>query len=140
MANTQGKSPGPRVSLSMPGAGKRSGCYPFKDAHLWLGPLVAALLLAPILFAQTGPRVTGVEPSSGKVNDSVTLAGQNLGKESVVAVFLSDDKTDYKATVVDQADQKIVIRIPQTKSGDYNVSIQTGNTILILPVRFKVVE
>jgi hypothetical protein len=36
-----------------------------------------------------------LEPSSGKVNASVTLAGENLGKSSVSAVFLSDDKTDY---------------------------------------------
>jgi hypothetical protein len=64
--------------------------------------------------------------------------GQNLGKESVSGVFLSDDKEDYKATVVEQAGQKIVMKVPQVKAGDYNVSILVGDKILILPARFKV--
>jgi hypothetical protein len=79
-----------------------------------------------------------VEPPSGKVNDNVTVSGQNLGKDSVTAVFLSDDKSDFKATVVEQGADKIVMKVPQVKSGDYNISIQVGDKIFIKPVRFKV--
>jgi len=100
----------------------------------------AALLMlsAPPLFAQNSPSVTSVDPSSGKVNDTVTITGQNLAKPRVSAVFLSDKKTDFKATVVEQSDEKIVMKVPQVMPGDYNVSIQTGNTIFIQPVRFTV--
>ena len=100
--------------------------------------LAAVVLVAPLVFAQGMPRVTGVEPSSGKVNANVTVTGENLGKGSVSAVFLSDDDTDYKATVVEQAAAKIVIKVPQVKPGDYNVSVQVGDRIFIMPVRFKV--
>jgi hypothetical protein len=102
--------------------------------------LAATILLAPLVIAQTSPHVTGIDPAEGKVNDSVTVAGENLGKDSVSAVFLSDDKTDYKATLVNQAADKIVIKVPQVKPGDYNASIQVGNRILITPVKFKVLE
>ena len=102
--------------------------------------LAAAVLFAPLIFAQSTPQVTGVDPPSGKVNDSVTVSGQNLGKESVSAVFLSDDKTDFKATVVEQGPEKIVLKVPQVKSGNYNVSIQVGDKLFIKPVRFKVEE
>lgn len=105
-----------------------------------LGMLAAILFLAPLLLAQGSPQVTGVDPAAGKVSDSVTVSGQNLGKGSVSAVYLSDDKTDNKAAIVEQADDKIVIKVPKVKAGSYNVSIQIGNQIMILPVRFEVQE
>ena len=93
--------------------------------------------LAPAT-AQTNSRVTSVDPTSGKVNDSVTAAGEGLAKSSVTKVFLSDDKDDFPATVVDQEATKIVFKVPQVKAGEYNVSIQVGNSLLIQPVRFTV--
>ena len=72
------------------------------------------------------------------MNDSVTVSGSNLEKGTVAAVFLSDDKTDYKAAIVEQAADKIVMKVPQVKPGSYNVSIQVGTGILIEPVRFTV--
>jgi hypothetical protein len=110
------------------------------NARTRLVLLAAGVFLAPLIFAQSTPQVTGVEPPSGKVNDSVTVSGENLGKSNVSAVFLSDDKNDYKATVVEQSEQKIVMKVPQVKSGNYNVSIQVGDKLFIKPVRFKVEE
>jgi IPT/TIG domain len=106
--------------------------------HKRLFLLAVAVLLASLVFAQGTPRVTAVEPSSGKVNDNVTVTGENLGKSTVAAAFLSDDKTDYEATLVEQAEGKIVIKVPQVKAGDYHVSLQVGNNIYIQPVRFTV--
>jgi hypothetical protein len=100
--------------------------------------LAIAIILSPIAFAQNTPQVTGVDPNSGKVNDTVTVAGTNLDKTAVSAVFLSDEKNDYKATVVDQTGEKIVIKIPEVKSGGYNISIQVGDKLFIKPVKFTV--
>jgi len=50
-------------------------------------PTVALLTLGLLLFAQGAPVVTAVDPSSGKVNDTVTVAGEKLGKDTVSAVF-----------------------------------------------------
>jgi hypothetical protein len=101
---------------------------------------LAALFLVPLLFAQNIAKVTAIDPASGKVNDTVTVTGQNLGKDSVAAVFLSDAQDDFKATLLDQADTKIQMKVPQVKAGAYNVSIQVKDRILILPVRFQVTE
>jgi IPT/TIG domain len=99
-----------------------------------------ALFLVPLLFAQGSPKVTAVDPTSGKVNDTVTLTGESLDKDNVAGVFLSDDKDDYKATLVEQAAGKIVLKVPQTKAGGYNISIQVKDRILILPLKFSVTE
>ena len=102
--------------------------------------VVAALLLLPscAVLAQDTPSMTTVDPLSGKVNDQITVTGANLGKASISAVFLSDEKNDYRATIVEQSDTKLVIKVPQVKPGSYNVSYQKGNSIYIQPVRFTV--
>jgi hypothetical protein len=100
--------------------------------------LAGVILFASLAVAQNAPQVTGVDPASGKVNDTLTVSGSNLGKASVSSVFLSDDKNDYKAAIVDQSDDKITIKVPQVKAGDYNVSIQVGDKLFIKPVKFKV--
>jgi len=99
--------------------------------------LSAVILLAPVVFAQS---ITGVDPPSGKAEDTITLSGAKLAKGTVSDVFLSDDKTDYKATIVSQADDKIVIKVPHVKAGVYNVSVESAKQIMILPVRFTVQE
>jgi len=103
-----------------------------------LAAIALLLLPASLLRAQDAPHITGIDPTSGKVGDQITVTGENLGKDRVVAVFLSDAKTDYKAAVVEQSPEKIVMKVPQVSAGDYNVSIQVGNQILIEPYRFTV--
>lgn len=112
-----------------------------KALHRMLALTVfAALLVLPSRFtlAQSSPSVKAVDPTSGKVNDSISVQGENLGKGVVSAVYLSDEKSDYKAVIVEQANDKIVLKIPQVKPGDYNVSVQAGAAIYIQPVRLTV--
>jgi hypothetical protein len=100
--------------------------------------VLVCLGLLTLAVAQSSPHVTGIAPAQGKVNDTATVSGENLGKGSISAVLLSDDKADFKATIVEQAADKVAIKVPDVKPGDYNVSIQVGNNIFIQPVRFKV--
>jgi hypothetical protein len=100
----------------------------------------AAIFLAPITRAQNSPQVNTVDPAEGKVNDTVTLTGSSLDKATVSAVYLSDDKNDYKAAISEQSGEKIVIKIPQVKSGSYNITVQVGDKLFIKPVKFKVAE
>ena len=100
--------------------------------------LAGLVFFATLAVAQSAPQVTAIDPATGKVNDTVTVSGTDLGKASVSSVFLSDDKNDYKAAIVDQGDDKITMKVPQVKPGDYNVSIQVGDKLFIKPVKFKV--
>jgi hypothetical protein len=104
----------------------------------WWLFLAGVILFSSLAVAQNAPQVSGVDPASGKVNDTLTVSGNNLGKASVSSVYLSDDKNDYKAAIVDQSDDKITVKVPQVKAGDYNVSIQVGDKLFIKPVKFKV--
>ena len=139
MANTPANDLGHNEFLPLPSTKEGKRRYRSKITRRKL-TLLAAVLLAPLIFAQGGPEVKGVEPSSGKVDDTVTITGQNLGKDSVSSVFLSDEKSDYKATIVEQTEGKIVLKVPEVKPGNYNLAIQVGNKIFIKPVRFTVQE
>jgi hypothetical protein len=96
------------------------------------------IVLAGVAIAQNAPQITAIDPTSGKVNDTMIVSGSNLGKDAVASVYLSDDKNDYKATIVDQSDAKITVKVPQVKPGDYNVSLEVGNKLFIKPIKFKV--
>lgn len=140
MANLQSSQRGSSRLISQACPLQARGRHRLKETPRKLLFLAAAVLLAQIVFAQSAPQITAVDPASGKVNDTITVTGTTLGKTTVVAVFLSDDKTDYKANVVDQADDKIVIKVPEVKPGSYNISVQVGGSIFIKPVRFTVQE
>jgi len=128
------------ASSSLPNGVEKKAGRPKLKANRKFILLLALALLSPLLLAQSNPQVTGVDPASGKVNDDIAIAGENLGKATVVAVYLSDDKMDYKATIVDQSAEKIVMKVPQVKAGTYNISVQVGTNILIKPVKFTVQE
>jgi hypothetical protein len=102
--------------------------------------LAAACLVPSLVRAQSAsPHISSITPNTGKSEDTITIAGDNLGKDKVAAVFLSDAKLDHKAVVVDQEATKIVIKVPDgLKAGDYNISVQEGGAIYIQPVIFVV--
>src|ERR1700724_685507 len=135
------------LSAGGPGFGKFPFFYSAKNkinsdrggnSHMRWVLFAGVILFSSLAVAQNAPQVTGVDPASGKVNDTLTVSGNNLGKASVSSVYLSDDKNDYKAAIVDQSDDKITVKVPQVKAGDYNVSIQVGDKLFIKPVKFKV--
>ena len=81
--------------------------------------------------------LTAVEPRSGKPGDTATATGENLANSSIVAVFLSDAKSDYKVMVLERTPEKIVFQVPSVKPASYNVSLKVRRKIYIHPVRFK---
>ncbi len=128
--------------IPRPGFHRRPNSRQMKWTRLAVAlAFVSLTLLAPsALRAQaTAPHITAVTPGTGKVDDSITITGENLGKDKVTAVFLSDSKVDHKAVVVDQEPTKIVIKVPdKLQPGDYNVSVEEGGAIYIQPVIFVV--
>jgi hypothetical protein len=102
--------------------------------------VVATAWIATAAWAQGSPRVTGVEPATVKVGGNITVKGENLTKDNVAAVFVSNSSDDFPATIVEQIGTKIVVKVPKVKAGDYNISIQVKTDILIQPIRLTVQE
>ena len=106
----------------------------------FLLPLFAATCL--VGFAQEAmPRMTTVEPYSGKVGDVVAVSGENLDKGNVSKVFLINDKTDLPCEIVEQTATTIKVKIPDKATGRMAFMIRTGGKEpkdIVQPVKVSV--
>jgi hypothetical protein len=90
--------------------------------------VAVALLIFPMMLpAQASfPRMTSVEPMTAKVGDVVTASGENLDKNNVAELFLTDNKNDFKVEVTEQSAADIKIRVPDSvKPGRFGLVIRT---------------
>lgn len=100
--------------------------------RLSLGVIVAVALLSlpMLLLAQADfPRMTKVEPAAAKVGEVVTASGENLDKENVAELFLTDNKSDFKVEVAEQSATAIKFKVPGSiKPGRFGLVIRTPGT------------
>jgi len=79
---------------------------------------VVALLMGAsfaVHSQQAMPRMTSVEPSSAKKGDVVAVTGENLDKDAVAKVYLTDGKNDTAVEVTEQSATSIKFKIPASK-------------------------
>jgi hypothetical protein len=89
---------------------------------------VVALLFAAtlVLFAQEAmPRMSSVDPSNGKAGDVVAVTGENLDKDNVGKVYLTDGKNDVVCEVTEQTATSLKIKIPAKVTGRMALMILT---------------
>jgi hypothetical protein len=89
--------------------------------------LLVALALPASLPSHAGvPLIRVVEPDSGKVGDVLIMQGENLDKDSIAAIYLTDETADTKVAILQQSDTSISFRIPTTaKPGRFAIMVLT---------------
>ena len=93
-----------------------------------LSSIVLLLFAATlVLFAQEAmPRMSSVEPTSGKMGDVIVVAGENLDKANVAKVYLTDGKNDVVCEITDQSATEVKFKIPAKATGRMALMILTG--------------
>ena len=86
--------------------------------------LIVAACLA-VYAQQAMPRMTSADPASGKVGDVIAVAGENLGKAQVAKVYLTDGTNDFEASITEQTDTGLKIKIPAKSNGRLALMILT---------------
>ena len=81
----------------------------------WLIPLFLLSVAAPpmLLAQEILPRITSVDPTSGKVGDVITVTGENIGKNVVAKLYFTDGQNDIEAVTSDQTDTTLKAKIPE---------------------------
>jgi hypothetical protein len=77
--------------------------------------LIISLLAAAsfVGYAQQAmPRMASVEPQNGKTGDLIVVSGENLQKDAVAKVYLTDGKNDFPVEVTEQSATSIKFKIP----------------------------
>ena len=85
---------------------------PRRNLRTLLLLMLAILLASPVLFSQGSPKVMrrSDDRQSKRQRDRFR---RESDEDSVSAVFLSDDKSDYKAVIIQQSADKIVMKVPR---------------------------
>lgn len=79
-------------------------------------------------WQQPSPKFTAVEPETGKAGAEYVVKGENLTKDQVGEVYLTDGKNDSKCQILDQQAQSIKIKAAgDLKPGRYSLMILTGD-------------
>jgi hypothetical protein len=87
--------------------------------------LVAASFAA---FAQQAmPRLATVEPQNGKGGDVLVVTGENLQKDAVTKLYLTDGTNDLQVEITEQTASAIKFKIPaKAKPGRLALMVLTG--------------
>lgn len=112
-----------------------------QKARLLVASLLA-LLVSSAVWAQKMPKMTAVEPASGKSGDEITVSGENLDKSNVAEIYLTDGKKDIKLSMSQQTAQSIKFKIPaDVKPGRFALMILTAGPdpkLIEQPVKLSV--
>ena len=86
-----------------------------------LSLLVSLLAVSFAAYGQSKtPRMTSAEPDSGKRGDVITITGENLGKDMIAKLFLTDGgdgKNDVEVQITEQTDTTIKFKLPAKSIG-----------------------
>jgi hypothetical protein len=102
--------------------------------------LIALSLLTALLAFDGFPRLTSVEPDTGKTGDVVSAKGENLDKSSIAELYLTTGSKDTKVQISEQTDKEIKFKVPQAQPGRYHLLVLTANkqSLIEQPVIFTV--
>jgi hypothetical protein len=103
--------------------------------------VVAAML---VVYAQQAmPRMATVEPGNGKAGDVIAVAGENLQKDQVAKVYLTDGKNDFEVQIVEQTATSVKFKIPAKATGRLALMVlTTGKDAKLMeqPVKVQIDE
>jgi hypothetical protein len=107
-------------------------------------PILLLAAALPLLTQSVMPRMTAVEPGNGKTGDVLTVSGENLEKQNVADLYLTDGTNDLKVPVTEQNQTAIKFKIPgNAKPGRFSLMILTGGKdpkLIEQPVKVTVDE
>jgi len=93
--------------------------------------LLVWLLLAAsaVVWAQqVMPRMISVDPMNGKGGDTIAVTGENLQKDTVARVYLTDGKNDIPVEVTEQTATSIKFIIPAKAQAGARLTVMVLTT------------
>jgi len=84
------------------------------DIQMKVSVLVSLLLAVGIAVwaEQPMPKMVTVDPLNGKAGDVIVATGENLQKDAVAKLYLTDGKNDIVCEMLEQTDTTIKFKIP----------------------------
>ena len=103
----------------------------FRTAGVWA-------LLSAFAIAQTGPRITGVEPTTCSVGETLTVTGEMLNHRSVQGMLLFHEGTGYPLQIMQKAATDVKVKVPKVAPGKYSLALKIQGVTYTEPVEVRV--
>jgi hypothetical protein len=107
-----------------------------------ISAVLILFVLSMAMAAQSkSPRLATVTPDTGKAAAEYATAGENLGKDAVKELYLTNGKDDIKVDIVAQKADSIQFKVPaSTKPARYTLMILTadGKQFMEQPVKLTI--
>ena len=114
------------------------------DIQMKLSFAISMLLAASFAFGQAMPRLESVEPQSAKSGDVLVVTGENLAKDSVTKLYLTDGTNDTQVEITEQSATSIKFKVPaKVKAGRLALMVLTGGKdqkLIEQPVKVTIEE
>jgi len=111
------------------------------DIQMKLSFAISFLVAASFVAYAESPRITAVEPQNGKVGDVIAITGENLQKDTVAKLYLTDGTNDIQVDeITEQTATSIKFKIPaKAKPGRLALMFLTsGKTGQLMEQPFKI--
>jgi hypothetical protein len=98
----------------------------------------AGVLLSAFAIAQTGPRITGVEPATSKAGETLTITGEKLQDRSLEEISLFRDGTSHKLEIMERAETSVTAKVPRVAPAKYSLALKIQGVMYTEPVEVTV--
>ena len=99
---------------------------------------IAVALLSGYAVAQTGPRVTGVEPATFSSGATVNVMGEGLQDGSLEGFSLFREGMEYPLEIIEQTATNVTVRVPEVAPSTYSIAIKIQGVTYTEPVEVTV--
>jgi hypothetical protein len=98
----------------------------------------AGILLSAFAIAQTGPRITGVEPASIAAGGTLTVKGEKLRDRSLQEISLFKDGTSHKLEIMDKQETAVTAKVPKVAPAKYSLALKIQGVMYTEPVEVTI--
>ncbi len=102
------------------------------------GMALAVALLSSYAVAQTGPRVTGVEPATFSSGATVNVLGEGLQDGSLEGLSLFREGTEYPLEIIERTATNVTVRVPEVAPSTYSIALEIQGITYTEPIEVTV--
>ena len=98
----------------------------------------ALALLSAFAIAQSGPRITSVEPTTISSGATLTVMGENLTERSLEEIMLFKEGTTHTLKIMKKEGTVVTVTVPKVAPAKYSIALKIQGVTYTEPVEVTV--
>ena len=98
----------------------------------------AFAFLSAFAIAQSGPRITGVEPTTISSGATLTVLGENLNERSLEGIMLFKEGASHPLQIMKKEGTTVTAKVPKVAPAKYSLALKIKGVTYTEPVEVTV--